>query len=146
MTTDQPTYQPAELPEALTAVFDRDAHGMWIVELAEEPRVHSYGRTLTKAREHIRDAAALWFDIDAAEVALAEDVRLPERARSRATRALQARRRAVESQQAAAVATRDAALALVRDARLSVRDTADILGVSHQRVQQLVGQADDVPA
>ena len=38
----------------------------------------------------------------------------------------------------AAEAKAAAAAALVRDAKLSMRDAAEILGVSHQRVQQLL--------
>jgi len=40
-----------------------------------------------------------------------------------------------------------AAVALTEDARLSLRDAAELLGVSHQRVQQLVaqGKVESVP-
>jgi predicted RNase H-like HicB family nuclease len=34
--------------------------GNWLVEIAEIPQVHTFGRTLPIAREHIRDALALW--------------------------------------------------------------------------------------
>jgi predicted RNase H-like HicB family nuclease/DNA-binding CsgD family transcriptional regulator len=121
-----------------TAVYRRDIHGMWIVELLDEPRVHTYGRTLTKARENIRDAAALWFETQPGSLTLIDDVRLPAKVRTSATKAHQARLRATAAQEAAATATKAAAVALVRDGQLSVRDAAEILGLSHQRVQQLV--------
>jgi predicted RNase H-like HicB family nuclease len=63
--------------KVLTAVFERDDDGYWLVELEEEPRVHSYGRTLAKAREHILDASALWFEVAPEELNLVEDIRLP---------------------------------------------------------------------
>ncbi len=124
-----------------TAVYQRDAHGMWLVELLEEPRVHTYGRTLAKARENIRDATALWFETEPDSLTLVDDVRLPPKARTSAARAHQARLRATAAQEAAATATKAAAVALVRDGQLSVRDAAEILGLSHQRVQQLMEPA-----
>jgi len=124
--------------KTLTAVFQRDEDGYWLVELAEEPRVHTYGRTIGKAREHIVDAAALWFQVAPAELTITEDVRLPGAVKASLELARQARQRAQEAQDAASGATRDAALALVREAHLSVRDAADMLGLSHQRVQQLL--------
>lgn len=124
--------------KTLTAVFQRDEDGYWLVELAEEPRVHSYGRTLGKAREHIVDAAALWFDLAPAELDITEDIRLPGPVRASLELARQARQHAQEARDAASGATREAALALVREGNLSVRDAADMLGLSHQRVQQLL--------
>ena len=124
--------------KALTAVFQRDEDGYWLVELAEEPRVHTYGRTLGKAREHIVDAAALWFDLAPAELDITEDIRLPGPVRASLELARQALQHAQEARDAASGTTREAALALVRDGNLSVRDAADMLGLSHQRIQQLL--------
>jgi len=124
--------------KVLTAVFDRDDDGYWLVELEEEPRVHTYGRTLAKAREHIVDATALWFEVAPEDLNLVEDVRLPARVKATLELARKEREHAQVAQEAAAGATREAARALVKDGRLSVRDAADVLGLSHQRVQQLL--------
>lgn len=122
----------------LTAVFQRDDEGFWLVELVEEPRVHTYGRTLPKAREHIADAAALWFELEPDDVDIVEDIRLPGAVRARLDRARRERAKAQAAQETAAGATRDAARALVNEGHLSVRDAAQVLGLSHQRVQQLL--------
>ena len=124
--------------KVFTAVFDRDDDGYWLVELEEEPRVHTYGRTLAKAREHIVDATALWFEVAPEDLNVVEDVRLPAPVKAALELARKEREHAQAAQEAAAGATRDAARALVKDGRLSVRDAADVLGVSHQRVQQLL--------
>ena len=124
--------------KVFTAVFERDDEGYWLVELEEEPRVHTYGRTLAKAREHIVDATALWFEVAPEDLNVVEDVRLPAPVKAALELARKEREHAQAAQEAAAGATRDAARALVKDGRLSVRDAADVLGLSHQRVQQLL--------
>ena len=121
-----------------TAAFERDEEGFWLVELIEEPRVHTYGRTLAKARDHIRDATALWFEVAPDAVVLIEDIRLAKPVKAIVDRARKERAKAQAVQEVAAGATRNAARALVEEGRLSVRDAADVLGLSHQRVQQLL--------
>ncbi len=115
----------------LTAVYERDRDGYW---LADEPRVHSYGRTPTKTRAHIVDAAALWYEVDPNRLVVVEDVRTPPLARTTVEAARTARSHAQHGAREADTATRAVAAALVDDAGLSVRDAAELLGVSHQRV------------
>lgn len=121
-----------------TATFERDDEGFWLVELVEEPRIHTYGRTLAKARDHIRDATALWFDVAPETFTLVEDIRLPKPVKASVDRARKERAKAQATQESAAGATKNAARLLVEEGRLSVRDAADVLGLSHQRVQQLL--------
>jgi predicted RNase H-like HicB family nuclease len=115
-----------------------NSNGYWLVELIEEPRVHAYGPTLAKARAHIRDATALWFEVAPDAFILSEDIRLPKPVQATVDRARKERAKAQAVQVAAAGATQKAARALVEEGRLSVRDAADVLGLSHQRVQQLL--------
>ncbi len=95
--------------KVFTAVFDRDDDGYWLVELEEEPRVHTYGRTLAKAREHIVDATALWFEVAPEDLNLVEDVRLPVPVKAALELARKERDHAQAAQEAAAGATREAA-------------------------------------
>jgi predicted RNase H-like HicB family nuclease len=124
----------------VTAVYryERQPGGgaAWIVELVEEPRCHTFGRTLRAAQRNIREAAAAWHEVDPSDVSVDDDVRLPasaSRALSR-SRALRDRERKAHEQARAAVA---AAVAALRDAGLSERDAGTLLGLSHQRVHQL---------
>jgi predicted RNase H-like HicB family nuclease len=106
----------------VTAVYRHeqqpDGSAAWIVELAEEPRCHTFGRTLRAARRNVREAAVAWYEVDPSEVEVADDVRLPAPA-SRAIGRCQALR------------------AREREAH---RDASVLLGISHQRVHQLAGE------
>jgi predicted RNase H-like HicB family nuclease len=133
--------QIADDSSVFTANFYLDQSGTWIVELEELPQVHSYGRTLGKAREYITDALALWLDVSVGEararIAFATP-RIPADLTQIVERALAERRISESVAKVAADAMVEASVSLVDDAHLSMRDAAEILGISHQRVQQLV--------
>lgn len=83
-------------------------------------------------------ARALWFEVDEDSFELIEDVRLPKAVKASLAKARRERERADAASATALRTTREAAEALVRTGHLSVRDAAELLGLSHQRVQQLV--------
>ena len=128
----------ASVNRSYRAVFERDESGAWTARVPSVRGCHTYGRTLDQARRRLREALALWVDEpDTAD--LVEDVRLPANVKA-AVRASRAdRRRAEEKRAEASASTIRAARALVDDVGVGFRDAAEILGVSHQRVQQLVG-------
>lgn len=118
-------------------VFERDESGTWIVSVPGVRGCHSYGRSLHQARARIREALALWVD-DAERAELEEEIRLPAHARRAVERSRRAREDAETERERATAATIAAARTLVEDLELGLRDAADLLGLSHQRVQQLV--------
>ena len=126
-------------PAVLHAVYERDESGIWLVHLREEPRVATFGRTLVRAEQNMRDAAALWYQADAHDIRLQHDYEgLPSFTWEALERMQRERIEAAEAQRRVVDTTRDAARRLVHEAGLSVRDAAHLLGVSHQRVHQLV--------
>ena len=107
--------------------------GYWLVELDEEPRVHSFGRTLAKARANIADAARLFFEHD---VELHDVIEMPDDVAKALENAVRLRRELENLSVSAAEATKKAAHRLV-DLGYSTRDVGQMLGVSPQRVSQL---------
>lgn len=123
-------------PAFYTAVYWREGSN-WLVELAEEPRVHTFARSLAKAEEHIRDASALWFERE--DVPLKHQYRdLPAATSDLLWAAREARSKMASAEQRAAETTKAAAARLMEDTGLSLRDAAHLLGISHQRLHQLV--------
>jgi predicted RNase H-like HicB family nuclease len=130
--------------QTYTAKFSLD-NGTWLAEIVEIPEVHTFGRTLGKAQEYILDALALWLDepIDTVRPRVVFNVPdLPDEIRSSVQLAVGARAVAEGVNKEAAELMTAAASALVRDGHLSIRDASDILGISHQRVHQILPDAD----
>ena len=117
--------------------FERDESGAWLARVPSVKGCHTYGRTLAQARARIREALSVWVD-DAHEIDLVEHVRLPASARATLRRSEAARRRADRERVKAPTELGATARALVQTHGLSLRDAADLVGLSHQRVQQLV--------
>jgi predicted RNase H-like HicB family nuclease len=125
-----------------TVTYARDEAGWWIAEVQGVAGVNSDGRTVADARRRVREALALAVGDAAAEAAeLVDQVRLPGETRRLVARATAARSKLdavqAEAQQSTATAVRE----LRRRLGLSIRDIADLLGISHQRVQQLARAA-----
>jgi predicted RNase H-like HicB family nuclease len=101
------------------ANFELDQSGVWLAEIEEIPHVHTYGRTLGKARQYVVDALALWLNEPIESLKDRIEYRPPALDSTLLTKVHEAQ-------------------ALTADAKLSLRDAAELLGISHQRVQQLV--------
>jgi predicted RNase H-like HicB family nuclease len=116
-----------------TSVFEPDG-GRWLVSVPEVPGAHSHGRTVARGRANIREAVALVLNVAEDSFELEEEFKLPARVRHVVDRARRARSQAHEAETKALDATREAVGALDD---LSVRDVAELVGVSFQRIQQL---------
>ena len=120
-----------------TAQLEQEGDGRWTVELEEEPRVHTWGKTVDQALTRMKEAAATWFDTDESAIALVPRPVLPKAASRTVGQARQARERARAADRVAIEQTRKTAITLTGRG-ISMRDIAAILGISHQRVHQLL--------
>ena len=127
----------------MRAVFERDESGAWIVHVPSIPGCHTYGRTIEQARRRIREALGLWVE-DADCLEIVEAVRLPGRAEDALKRSSGARALAERKRLTAHTSTARAAQILVNELHLSLRDAGDLLGLSYQRVLQLVREVPDL--
>lgn len=120
-----------------TVRYERDDADWWVATVKEVRGCHTQGRTIEQARRRIREALSLFVD-DADDAELVDSVVLPANAKAllkqvRATRK-KAEEEAIKLQSSAA----KAAKVLTKDVGVSVRDAGELLGLSHQRVQQLL--------
>ena len=121
-----------------TAVYEYGNDGWWTVSIREVRGVHTQGRSIAQARTRVREALGLF--VDGAEAAqLVDDIRVGAAMLNAILKARRARQAADRQQKLATLASRAAAKKLV--AKMSVRDAGEVLGVSHQYVQQLAGSS-----
>lgn len=125
-----------------TGVYTYDERDkVWLAHVAEIPEVHTYGRTLTKAQAHLREALALWTEVDEDELDLESQPALPKAVSQAVSAAKRSRVEAAEADARAMADTYDACR-LLQKAGLSQRDIASQLGISHQRVNQLLDDSE----
>jgi predicted RNase H-like HicB family nuclease len=118
------------------AVYEHDAQeDVWLVHIKGIEGVQTYGRTIRQATERIREALAAWLDREPDTLVITPQ--MPRDIALVATKVSQARYDAERAGSNAQAATLKAVKQLT-DKGLSRRDAADLLGISHQRVQQLL--------
>ena len=120
----------------IRVVFAKDESNWWLVRVPSIPGCHTQARTIEQGMRRIAEALEL-YDVDAKKVRLVREVELPKEAQKAVERTAVARQRAEEEQARAQSALRAAARRLA-DLGVSLRDAGELLGVSHQRVQQLL--------
>jgi predicted RNase H-like HicB family nuclease len=133
-----PLASPTPQTATYKAVFERDDNDHWLVRAPEVLGAHSHGRTLTSARSNIREAIALVLDVDEGSFDIEETIVLPGPVSRKVLQAQRARAGAEAALTKSTSLTAEAVDTLSSPPlKLSLRDVADLLGVSFQRVQQL---------
>lgn len=122
------------------ARLEREKDGRWNAELEIEPRVHTWGKTVDQAISRMKEATALWFRTDEDNIDIVPHLSLQKSTNRSVDLALEARKRAREADRRASELTARAVTTLT-DKGVSLRDSASIIGVSHQRVHQILSQS-----
>jgi predicted RNase H-like HicB family nuclease len=110
----------------------------WAIRVPELPGVHSQAKTLDQAEGMAVEAISLFLEVDPNSISVEIEPELPPELQADVERARRLRSEAEARQQEAVAVTAEAAAELVQRAHLSLRDAGRILGVSHQRVAQLL--------
>lgn len=126
--SERPTY---------TAVCDRSG-SWWAITVSELRGVHSQVRRLDQAEAMVREAIALFLEVPEDSFEVVVEPRLPGGSDKAVDELRRRKGQADVAQQAAREAAVEAAEALVGEG-LTVRDAGRVLGVSYQRVAQLLG-------
>ena len=118
------------------AAYERDTEDdAWNVHIKGLDGCQTYGRSLRQAQARIREALGLWLDRDAQSLVIRDE--LPTHLTTVADSVARARQVAERAGTRAQEETTRAVKRLT-DLGLSRRDAAELLGLSHQRVQQLL--------
>jgi predicted RNase H-like HicB family nuclease len=112
----------------------------WAVSVPGVRGAHSQAKRLDQVEPLVREAISLVLDVpeDSFDIRI-EPVLVPDLARE-VLRARQLRADADNLQREAGLATARAAVDLVKRGELTIRDAGQILGLSHQRVNQLIAK------
>jgi predicted RNase H-like HicB family nuclease len=133
-----------EIVKTYRVAYERDESGWWVASVRGLRGCHTQGRTVDEARRRIVKAMEL-FVADARRAKIVDDVKLPSGA-AKALRTYAARRRRADDEDRRAAQAARHAVRVLRGGRLkmSARDAARLLGLSHQRVHQLTrSEAED---
>ncbi len=128
-----------------TVVYERDEDDWWVVSIPDVPGCHTQGRTLPSAEKRIREALAASLDATdeeaerlAQEAVLVGDVRLPAEARRLLDQYADARHEAEGRSALAQDALQAVAVALTQTVGLSLRDAGQLIGLSQERIRQVL--------
>ncbi len=111
--------------------------GWWALESPDVPRMHTQARRLDLAASIAAEAIATIHGVDESEVVIDLVPVLDDARAATLERMHSARASAERAAQDAAASTGKAALRL-HELGMSMRDVGEIMGISHQRVHQLL--------
>jgi hypothetical protein len=125
-----------------TAIASPDPERGWLIRVPglgsyPEDGLPTWARSIPDIEPMARDLIAVYLDVPPDSFAVSTQVELPDSVRYHLELVAKLRQEAADAQAAAAEEYRRAAAEL-KASGLTVRDIGAALGISHQRVQQLV--------
>jgi predicted RNase H-like HicB family nuclease len=124
-----------------TVTYEKDRTGWWIASVKQLRGCHTQGRTIEQARKRIKEALGLFVN-NADKAILIENIKLPQNVNQILAKLSATRKKAEQESERLSDLTAEAACMLTEDLNMSVRDAGAVLGLSHQRVHQLVASHD----
>ena len=112
----------------------------WAISVPELPGVFTQARRLDQTEEMARDAIATMLNVPAPSFDVVVAWEVPRGLGDEVETARTLREAAEHAQRDAGVAARAVSAKLVNQAHLTVRDIGTLLGMSHQRVSQLLDE------
>ena len=119
--------------------YQRDAAGFWVAEIESVKGCYAQGRSLRRAKKKIREVLAFLTSDARAERANLDEVTLLPRADQRLLDKLAGLQEKLARLQDQADDERRRAVRALAKERYSLRDLSELLGISHQRVAQILG-------
>ena len=110
----------------------------WALDVPELPGIFSQVRRLDQAEAMARDAIAAMLDVDPGSFAIEIAPDFAPDVKDLLDNVHRARQALDEAQRTAAAVVQHAAMVLTRENGLSMRDAGRALGISHQRVSQIL--------
>lgn len=124
------------MKKTLHVDIERDESGMWVGVVREDIGILTQGRSLALVNERIREAMQA-SDIDPDAVEIISEVKLPATAKKAIKNAKASRQKAETETQRSSTMMAEAIQALTK-LGVSIRDAAEMLGVSSARVHQIL--------
>jgi predicted RNase H-like HicB family nuclease len=128
---------PRRTPKSYIVEYEHDGDGWWVASVRGVRGCHTQGRTIEQARERIREALELVVGDNARGATLHDNIALPLGTRRLVQKAETARAKTEAETERAMTATSEAVRALTEQG-LSARDAGELLGLSRQRVNQIL--------
>ena len=123
-------------------VTARRAGKWWALEVPEVPGVFSQVRRLDQAEGMARDALATMLDVAPDSFGIEVEPALDDAAREVLEALARAKEQLGRVQRDATLAAQRAAVVLTRDDGLSMRDAGEVMKLSHQRIAQILEEAE----
>ena len=126
-------------PNGYTARYRREG-SWWIVTVDGLDGVFTHARRIDQIEPLIRDAIALWLEVEPTSLEILLQPDLPADAASAIVEAARARSEAEVAKAQAAQSTTTAVVTLFRTG-MPTRDVGRLVGISHQRVAQILEES-----